>query len=551
MSTLTVGKETAAPLTRDTSPPSVPQTRAVIKPNVYVGTLGVFLGAGIATLSGRLISVGLADLRGALGFGVDEAAWITTAYNMGLMFMGPFSVYVGGLLGVRRVLLFSGTVFIVASLLLPFSPNLSVMLFLQVVSGLSSGTFYPLTMSYALRSLPIRYTIYGIGAYSVDILAATSLAVPLEAWYVEHLSWRWLFWHSALVTPLMMWCIYRAIPNPPPRPGPKPSLSWAGFLYASLGLSLIYGVLDQGERLDWLNSGVIVGMLVTGVFLILVGVIRRWLSPNPAVRLPFLANRNTLILGASLFSFRFVMLAIAFLIPSFLGAIQNYRALQTGEVMLWVALPQLAMGYLTARIMKFVDGRLILALGFAIVAAASLMNAQLTIAWAGGNFWGPQLVMAVGLSFAFVGMVGMIAQQGLDTGALSRPFDVLTYSAFFHTVRLFGGEVGTAFMQRLVAVREQFHSNMLGLGVDAGDWLTDERLRMLTGGVSSGSSGLEEAQRRAVVLLGGQVKQQAYTLAFADGFITIAWLAVGIIVLIALMRRMRIYFDSPSMEPPR
>ncbi len=80
---------------------------------------------------------------------------------------------------------------------------------------------------------------------------------------MEHLSWRWLFWHSALVTPLMLLCIYRAIPHPPPRTGPKPALSWRGFLYASLGLSLIYGVLDQGERLDWLNSGVIVGMLAT------------------------------------------------------------------------------------------------------------------------------------------------------------------------------------------------------------------------------------------------------------------------------------------------
>src|SRR5215831_15644626 len=92
--------------------------------NVYVGTLGVFLGAGIVTLNGRLISVALPDLRGALGFGVDEATWIPTAYNMALMFIGPFSVYVGALLGVRRVLLWAGTIFILCSLLLPFSPSL-------------------------------------------------------------------------------------------------------------------------------------------------------------------------------------------------------------------------------------------------------------------------------------------------------------------------------------------------------------------------------------------------------------------------------------------
>src|SRR5713101_6018028 len=201
------------------SRPRFAQFITTLSQNPYVGTLGVFLGAGIVTLNGRLISVGLPDLRGALGLGVDEASWIPTAYNMALMFMGPFSVYLGALLGVRRVLLPAAVIFILCSILLPFSPNLGVMLALQVISGLSSGTFYPLTLTYALRSLPMRYTIYGIGVYSIDIIGVTNLAVPLEAWFTEHLTWRWIFWFSALITPLMMFCIYRAIPNPPKRAG--------------------------------------------------------------------------------------------------------------------------------------------------------------------------------------------------------------------------------------------------------------------------------------------------------------------------------------------
>src|SRR4029077_13398756 len=143
--------------------------------NPYVGTLGVYLGAGIVTLNGRMISVGLPDLLGAMGLGIDQASWIPTAYNMAFMFMGPFSVYLGGLLGPRRVLLYSGTIFILCSMLLPFSPNLQTMLCLEVISGLASGTFYPLTLSYALRALPMRYVIYAIGIYSMDIVGATSI----------------------------------------------------------------------------------------------------------------------------------------------------------------------------------------------------------------------------------------------------------------------------------------------------------------------------------------------------------------------------------------
>lgn len=518
--------------------------------NVYVGTFAVFLGAGIVTLNGRLIGIALPDLRGALGFGVDEASWITTAYNMALMFIGPFSVYLGGLLGQRRVLLISAAIFTLCCVLLPFSPSLSVMLCLQVVSGLSSGTFYPLAMSYALPALPFRFVIYAVGVYAMDIIGTTGIATPLVAWYTEHLSWHWVFWQSALITPLMIVCVYLAIPNPPQRTGPKPVLSWRGFLYVSLGLSLMVGALDQGERLDWLNSGVIVGMLVAGAFLLGAAVVRRWLSPNPLVNPIFLVNRNTAILAVGLFSIRFVILAIAFLLPATLSVTQHYRPLETGRVMLWLILPLVLMGLIASRLMRRFDNRLVLASGFTVVAIACLLNARLTSAWAGDNFWVPQLVIGLGLALTFVALVGSIIQNIFDSGAISNPVNVLTFASFIHAVRLFGGEAGTAIMQRLVSAREQFHSNMIGLHIDAGHWLTSERLAALAQTLFPNSAGTEEAQARAALMLGGQVRLQAYTLAYADAYVAIAFVAALTVILIAFMKPMRILFDETPPTPP-
>src|SRR5436853_2939914 len=96
----------------------------------------------------------------------------------------------------------------------------------------------------------------------------------------------------------------------------------------------------------------------------------RWMSPNPMVNIPFLKQRNTIILGATLFSFRFVLLPIALLVPAFLGAIQGYRPLETGYVLLWVIGPQLFVGVITAWLMRRIDNRLILTVGFATVAIA-------------------------------------------------------------------------------------------------------------------------------------------------------------------------------------
>ena len=523
---------------------SLTRTFAFLNQNVYVGTFGVFLGAGIATLNGRMISVGLPDLRGAMGFGFDEASWIPTAYNMALMFIGPFSVFLGGMLGARRVLLYSGSIFIICSILLPFSPSLRVMVCLQVIGGLASGTFYPLTLSYALNALPPRYVIYAIGVYAMDIIGVTSVGTPLVAWYTEHLSWRWIFWQSALLTPLMMLCVYLAIPRPPKRPGPKPAMSWRGFLYGSLGLALIYGALDQGERLDWLNSGVIVALLLTAAFLVAVAIIRRWLSPNPMVNPIFLVNRNTVLLAGTLFSFRLVMLAIALLLPAVLGVTQQYRPLQTGRVLLWIIPPLIIMGLVAARLMRRFDNRLVFATGFTIVAIACLLNAQLTSAWAADNFFLTQIVLGGGLGLTFTALVGSIVQNAFDTNALANPINILTYSSTIHCVRLLGGELGTALMQRLVSVREQFHSNMIGLHIDGGHWLTSERLAAIAHGLFPNSAGSEEAQARAALVLGGQVKIQAYTLAYSDGYLALALVAALAIILIALMKPMKIVFDA-------
>ena len=72
-----------------------------------VGIIGVLIGAHLVTLTGRMLSLGLADLKGHLGISYDDGAWLDSAYNASIMFIGPFSVYIGGLLGPRRVLLFA------------------------------------------------------------------------------------------------------------------------------------------------------------------------------------------------------------------------------------------------------------------------------------------------------------------------------------------------------------------------------------------------------------------------------------------------------------
>jgi DHA2 family multidrug resistance protein len=506
---------------------------SAVTTNPYVGILGVFLGAGVATLNSRLLSVGLPDLRGAAGFGFDEASWLPTVLNMAMMFSGVFVVFVNSLFGPRRILLPAAALFAFLSALLPFAPGYWAMVALVAIAGLASGTFYSLTMTFVLTALPKRLIIFGIAAYAADIVFVSNFASLLEGWYIEHLSWHWIFWNAALVTPLMMLCIYFGIPRRPPA-GARPS--WHGFAYFSLGLSLLYGAMDQGERMDWFNSGTIVAMSVVGILLLAAAYIQRVVQPNPTLNLSFLNTRNIIIIALSIFVFKFEHLATIVLVPGFLGNIQRYRPLETGHALAWVAVPMFAVVWVVAVLIVHTNSRLILTLGLTTAAVTCWVCAHVDSSWAGNSFQIIELVLAIGFAATYIGLVSSIVLEGLDAGALTSAANMATFSGFMHFVRIFGGQIGATVMARFISEREKFHSNLLGLHVDVGNWLTDERVRMLSAGLFSGSAGFEEAQQRAVGILSQQVRSQAYTLAIADGFILISWAVVAYLLLMLFLK---------------
>jgi DHA2 family multidrug resistance protein len=520
---------------------------AELSKSPLLGILGVITGAGIVTLTGRMLTLGLADLKGHVGIGFDDGAWITSAYNVALMFVGPFTVYLGALIGPRRILFFAAAVFTLVCAFLPLIHSYSLLIVALVLAGLASGTFYPLTLTFALRNIPLRYLPFTIAIYATFVDGAVNIAPSLFGWYREHLSWQWMFWNSAILTPLMMLCIYYGIPTTPPARKSSTAPSFAGFLYASAGFAMLFAAIDQGERLDWWHSGVFTALFVGGSLFLLCGLVRRLRGPNPLVDLPYLCQWNTLLLGLGLVLFRFNLLSTIILIPQSL-AIHGFEAYQIGPALIWSAIPLLALAFAAGFfLLENLDSRLLMAAGFAAMAFAACLNANLTSAWSASDYYRTELLLGVGQSFAFIGLVSTIILQGIFSGGLAKPQWILTFSAYFHLLRLFGGQVGAVFMGHFIAQREKLHSNLLGLHVEHGNWITDGTIRHLALGLWSKSAGPEAATGRAVGVLSARLRLQANTLTFIDGFHLLAWSCMVTLLLIALLHRSPLNYGDLSI----
>ena len=486
----------------------------------WLGLLAVLMGTFISTLNGRLSNFGLADIRGAVGAGFDDGAWITTAQTAAQMFITVPAIWMGNAYGPRRVLIGASIAFGVISLLTPLSATLPMLLTMQFLGGLASGFFIPLTLGFILLNTPPRYWAFGIAVYALNLELSLNISASLEGWYVEHASWHWIFWQNVPLALIMSLCLHRGIPIRPTVPPPPDRF---GLLAGGTGLAFIYAALDQGNRLDWLNSGLICGLLSGGAFLLAAFFVYELNTPRPLLNLKVVFGPpmpSQLLLIAFL---RLTILSTAYLIPLYLGSVRGFRALEVGDTLIWIAAPQLILCPLSALMLRRTDARLVGSIGFVFISVACLMVAYtITPTWGSPQFLPSQLLQAVGQSFALSGVIFF--------GILHlKPQDALTFGAALQTARLMGGEIGTAFVSTLTRVREQVASNLLGQHVRVGDADVAQRVRAY-GAATTRLIDPTGALHRGQLVLGNVVRVAATLQAVIDGFI-----AVGVLTAVALL----------------
>lgn len=429
--------------------------RDLVRP--MAGLLGILLAAIMAGLNNRVSALATADIRGALGYGFDDASWLTTIYNAGELIAMPFAAWFAITISVRRFELCMLSVSVAIAVALPFVQGLGFQLVLRFIQGLACGTMVPLLMMAALKFLPPPIKLYGLALYAMTATFAPNLAIWLAGYWVDGLfDWRWLYWQvapwSILAAALIAW----GLPNEPIKYDRFAQANWLGLLVGALALGQITIVLDQGARLDWFNSPLIVLLSVTGIGLLIVYLLTEWYHVSPFIKLQLLRRRN-LGLGFSVFVFLLLALMSCLLLPaSYLAAIEGYKPLQMAPIGLIVALPQLILGLAVAWLLyqRWVDARIVFAIGLLLISLACVLGSQLTVAWNRDQFITQQVLQAFGQPMAIISLLFLAT-------SVVQPHEGPYVSGTINTLRAFGSLAGTAVVGQIVTVRSRFHAEML------------------------------------------------------------------------------------------
>lgn len=487
----------------------------------------VLLGAFLASFHSRLFSIGLPDLRGAFGLGVDEGAWLNTVAMGAQILVAPAIAWLATVFGVRRLLVVPSLVYAAVSLLIPFVRDYQALLALHLVHGLLLGAFVPATIMIIFRNLPMRWWLPAVAVYVFRQAFSLNAGVALFGYYIDHWGWEWLYWQDVLLAPLMGLLARFGTPHEPVNRKLLADADWGGMLLFGAGLTLLYAGLDQGNRLDWFESGTVTALLAGGAALMLAFFVNEALVREPWASADVILARNVGLTLLVVVLYTLTSVSNTALVPNFLATVAHLRPEQTGHLLLvYAGLPLFVLMPLAVYLLGRVDARLLVAAGLAAFAVVGWMGTGVTHDWGPEDFIPMALLQSFAHCFTFLPLV-------IFSLANSNPARATAISAYIQVIRLDGVVLASALSATWLRVREQVHSNLVGLHVGADDPAAAQALAGLSEHFAAGGG---DGHAQALGSLAAWVQREATVLSYIDAFRLAFWVALAALVLLALTR---------------
>ena len=487
----------------------------------WIAVLSAMLGAFMAVLDIQITNSSLKDIQGALAATLEEGSWISTSYLVAEIIMIPLTAWLVQLLSARRLAVMVSIGFLFSSLLCSFAWNLESMIVFRAMQGFTGGALIPLAFTLSLLKLPEHHRPKGMALFAITATFAPSIGPTLGGWLTENFGWEYIFYINIPPGLLMIAGLLYGLEKKAPHWELLKSTDYAGIVTMAIGLGCLQVFLEEGHRKDWLESNLIVALGSIALVSLILFVILQTSRPNPLINLGILRNRNFGLASISSIGLGMGLYGSIYVLPLYLAQIQGYNAMQIGEVIMWMGVPQLFLIPLIPKLMKIIEPRLLCALGFGLFGLASFSSGVLNPDFAGPQFNQIQLLRALGQPMVMV-TISLIATAYLQ------PQDAGSASSLFNILRNLGGAIGIALLATLLDSRAKVYYDYLREAVVPMNGAVEERLAQLAAQLGSQQAALGEV---SVI-----VHQQAAIMAYNDAFHAID-IVLAVSMLAALLTR--------------
>lgn len=344
---------------------------------------GLMAGLLVAALDQTIVATALPTIVGDLG-GLNHLSWVVTAYLLTSTISVPLYGKVSDLLGRKIVFQAAIVIFVAGSMLAGLSQNMLQLVLFRALQGVGGGGL--ISMAQAIIGDIVSPRERGkYQGYLGAVFAFASVVGPLlGGWFVDHLTWRWVFYVNVpvgaaalVVTSSVLNVNFRRV---------KHSIDYLGAaLVMASATCLLLVTVWGGVEYPW-GSPTIIGLAIAGVVLLVLFILQERRAPEPVIPLRLWRDPVFSVASGLEFLVGFAMFGAIIFLPLYLQTVGGASAENSGllivPLMAGLMISSITSGRMitrTGRYKKFpIIGTATIAVGMYLMSTMGLGTSRIT-----------------------------------------------------------------------------------------------------------------------------------------------------------------------------